>query len=131
MIRRVKKTNEDSLRGLQICISWSALNEVADEWTHNQLEQFIAFNSLKFQINKKTWIVVLLCSMHQIIKVIRGKWNIQYGFTSTHCKIQVKDVKDGTMLIPFNYYFRDDTWLLDFIVDKACYLLLPILKCIE
>jgi hypothetical protein len=36
-------------------------------------------------------------------------------FNSKRCKTQEWGMKDGTMMIPSNYYPEDDTYLLDFI----------------
>ena len=62
--------------------------------------------------------MLILCSMHQILKVMKTRWSIQLEIYSTLYKTLLGDMKDGMVTIPFNYYSRDGTCLLDFI-DKC------------
>jgi hypothetical protein len=62
--------------GLHACIElwWSALNEVANEWTNHQA--ICCFQLFETQIKNKAWIVLLLCPTHQIStpKILRLCW---------------------------------------------------------
>lgn len=62
--------------------------------------------------------------VHQSLKMMKTRWSIQQGFQFN--KTLGLNMKNGTMMIPFNYYSRNDTCLQDFIVDWIYQFISPI-----
>jgi hypothetical protein len=87
------------------------LVEVCNEWTFNQPYECIVFESLKSHNPKQRM------NSASKLKENEDKMGTQHKINSTQYKTLLRDMKNGMVMISFNYCFEDDTYLLHFIAN--------------